>query len=162
MTTETKTPEKASFIIDTSGDVPILRDGFGCRPANPSELELWHRNAELAKRAGELEDELSDLRQFKREIDGDGCVPATRVQLLDDVIADRDRLTAQLVRADDCRAIERAANAMFEVMKDHKPACYGFHHDRGDRHAVGDPCPLVERYYKALAAFAALRKEEQR
>lgn len=59
------------------------------------------------------------------------------------------------------RALELAANAMADVMRELRPECYGFHHSRGDRHAAGDPCPLVKRYNKALAAFATLTQHEQ-
>lgn len=64
-------------------------------------------SVETAERLlSEIREELEELRQFKAEVDAEGTVPASVVQLLDNTADERDAALAELTRLKSCAAQE--------------------------------------------------------
>lgn len=79
------------------------------------DSRLVFKLEELERERGKAREALEELEQFRREIDGDGLVPATVVQLLSDTEAERDALKAQLAEARErIEAIEVALKGVTE------------------------------------------------
>lgn len=91
---EAATPEEIKTITTHKCKVMVLTihergEKWHAEFLRESDAELYKA---LRNAAPALLDELEDLRQLKKEIDGDGLVPATRVQFLEDISSERDKL----------------------------------------------------------------------
>lgn len=82
-------------LFHTSYYIGSIGNSDATKVQNEMDAELI---AALRNAAPALLDELDDLRQLKKEIDGDGLVPATRVQFLEDISTERDKLREEVER----------------------------------------------------------------